>query len=78
MEAWKDMPVLAIAPSYGRGENLAVDTAAKPQRPSTVPAHDVAVSFRGSLPFTIWYDPMTFVPDEIDVPSQNVVVTRQR
>ncbi|MBV8147753.1 MAG: hypothetical protein JO092_01520 [Candidatus Eremiobacteraeota bacterium] len=78
MEAWKDAPVLAIAPSYGRGENLFVDTSVKAQRPSAVPAQDVAVSIGGKLPFTIWYDPTTFVPDEIDVPSQNVVVTRQR
>jgi hypothetical protein len=78
MEAWKSAPVLAIAPSYGRAENLGLDAAAKPQRPSTVPARDAAVSFSGKLPFTIWYDPATFVPDEIDVPSQGVVVTRQR
>jgi hypothetical protein len=78
MEAWKDTPVLAIAPSYGRGENLAVDTGAKPARPSGVPAQDESVSFRAKLPFTIWYDPTTFVPDEIDVPSESVVVTRVR
>jgi hypothetical protein len=78
MEAWKDAPVLALAPSYGRGEDLSVDAGAKPQRPGTLPAQDVSVSFSGKLPFTIWYDPTTFVPDEIDVPSQSVVVTRVR
>jgi hypothetical protein len=78
MEAWKAAPVLALAPSYGRGEDLVVDTGIKPQRPSALPAQDVAVSFGGKLPFTIWYDPATFVPDEIDVPSQSVVVTRVR
>jgi hypothetical protein len=78
MEAWKDEPVLAIAPSYGRAEELAVDSRMKAHRPSEVPLQDVSVSFSGKLPFTIWYDPTTFVPDEIDVPSQSAVVTRVR
>jgi hypothetical protein len=38
----------------------------------------VALSFGGAVPFTIWYDPATYVPDLIDVPSQNLQVQRMR
>ncbi len=30
------------------------------------------------LAVTIWYDPATLVPDQIAVPSQNAVLTRER
>ncbi len=76
MEAWNDTPVMAIAPSYGRAESLTIDTSAKAQRPKGIPLQESSVSFNGKLPFTIWYDSATFVPDEIDVPTQNVVITR--
>lgn len=78
MEAWNDTPVIAIAPSYGRAENLSVDTSAKPQRPNGVPSQDSSVSFNGKLPFTMWYDAATFIPDEIDVASQSIVISRVR
>jgi len=77
MQAWNDGTVLAIAPAYGRAEPLPASSQSPP-RPAGVPATDVPLSFGGQLPFTIWYDPATFVPDQIVVPSQNVVVTRTR
>jgi hypothetical protein len=78
MHAWNDAPVLAIAPAYARSEMLSIDPSAQPARPAGVPAQDVALSLGGRVPFTIWYDPATFVPDEIVVPSQNASVTRIR
>lgn len=78
MQAWQYDPILAVAPSIGKGENYALDTTAKPQRPDGVPAQDTQITFGGPLAFTIWYDPATYVPDAVVVPSQDAVVTRVR
>ncbi|MBV8490703.1 MAG: hypothetical protein JO199_09255 [Candidatus Eremiobacteraeota bacterium] len=68
----------AIAPGYGRVEALPPSPSASAQRPASVPASDVALAVGGSVPFVVWYDPATLVPDEIDVPSQSATVTRVR
>lgn len=78
MQAWNYDPILAVAPSIGKGESYSLDTAAKPQRPDGVPAQDTQITFGGPLSFTIWYDPATYVPDAVIVPSQDAVVTRVR
>jgi hypothetical protein len=79
MQAWNDSPVTAIAPAYGREEPLPPATpATSASRPANVPASDVSLSVGGSVPFTVWYDPATLIPDEIDVPSQSAAVTRVR
>jgi hypothetical protein len=78
VETWKDAAVTAIAPVTGRAQTLATNTAATSARPSDVPPQDSSLSFGGQVPFTIWYDPATFVPDEIIVPLQHAVVTRVR
>lgn len=78
MRSWDNAPVLVVVPMLGRSVALAPDTAASAQRPANVPAKDVALVFSGEAPFTIWYDPSTYVPDEIDVTSQGLTVTRQR
>ncbi len=78
MRAWNNTPVLVVVPMLGRSVALAPDAGAGAQRPAGVPASDVALVFAGEAPFTIWYDPATNVPDEIDVTSQGLIVTRQR
>jgi hypothetical protein len=78
MRAWNNAPVLVVVPMLGRSVALAPDASASAQRPASVPANDVALVFSGEAPFTIWYDPATNVPDEIDVTSQGLTVTRQR
>lgn len=78
MQAWNYDPILAVAPSIAKGESYALDTAAKPQRPDGIPAQDTQITFGGPLAFTIWYDPATYVPDAVVVPSQDAVVTRVR
>jgi hypothetical protein len=78
MRAWNNTAVLAVVPILGQSVALAPSTGAAPQRPSSVPSADQAVSFEGQAPFTIWYDPATNVPDEIDVTSQGLTVTRDR
>ena len=78
MQTWNNAPVLALAPIYGRSIALSTDASTATKRPANLPAADVNVSLGGPYPFTIWYDPATFVTDEIDVPSQSIVVTRAR
>jgi hypothetical protein len=78
MRAWNNAPFLVVVPELGRSATLVPDTSATPQRPAGVPAQDVAIAFSGDAPFTIWYDPTTNLPDEIDVTSQGLTVTRQR
>jgi hypothetical protein len=78
MRAWDNAPALAVVPSLGQSVALVPSSAAAPARPAAVPAADQSLSFDGQAPFTIWYDPTTNVPDEIDVTSQGIVVTRQR
>jgi hypothetical protein len=78
LESWKDPAVTAIAPMSGHAEALSTDPASAAARPTDVPAQDAVLSFGGQFPFTIWYDPTTFVPDEVIVPMQHVVITRAR
>jgi hypothetical protein len=81
MQAWNNAAALVVAPAMvGMAGTIPIvpDSTLAGSRPSTVPAQDLALSIGGQFPFTIWYDPATYVPDEIDVPSQNVVVSRVR
>lgn len=80
LSAWNDAAVTAIAPAYGREEALPAAQPGTPAapRPSSVPPADAMLSIGGSIPLTIWYDPSTMIPDEIDAPSQQATVTRVR
>ena len=78
LQAWGDSPVTWIAPITGQEKSIAKDSENPAGRPSSVPAQDVALAVRGEIPVTIWYDPATLVPDEVIVPSQNAVLTRER
>ena len=78
MRMWNNVPVLVVVPELGRTAALAPDAGATAQRPAGVPAGDAVLVFTGEVPFTIWYDPATNVPDEIDVSAQGLTVTRQR
>ncbi|MDQ2681000.1 MAG: hypothetical protein M3Y21_08275 [Candidatus Eremiobacteraeota bacterium] len=71
-------PVIGIAPVYGQAFPISADTTAKPARPAAVPATDVSLSVGSPVPFTEWYDPKTMLFDELDVPSQNIIITRTR
>ena len=79
MRAWDGTPVTGIAPVFGRVESLAPElSAAPPARPNGVPASDQELSVGASVPFVVWYDPTTLIPDQIAVPSQNLTATRVR
>jgi hypothetical protein len=76
MKAWGNTPALAVVPSFGRSVALVPSDPTPPARPSTVPATDAELSFTGQAPFTIWYNPTTYIPDEIDVTAQGLQVIR--
>ena len=76
MQAWNDAPIDAIAPIYGRAIPLSTEPATAAVRPAGIAAKDIALGIGGPYPFTIWYDPATFVTDRLDVPSQGIVITR--
>jgi len=80
INAWGSMPVTAIAPMFRHSEPLSVNSnAAGAARPANVPQSDSAVSLSGPAgQLTLWYDPATFIVDELDVPSQDAKVVRQR
>jgi hypothetical protein len=73
----------ALSPSRADTYNCKVDPAAKPTRPATLPATDVSVTINGSSPtgnvrFVEWYDPQSMIVDEVDVPAEQVTITRTR
>jgi hypothetical protein len=52
-------------------------------RPSSVPSSDSSLTVNGTINNTTvgiveWYDPHAMVVDEVDVPAQQVTITRQR
>lgn len=78
LAAWKESSVTWITPASAQAQPLVAGGAAPASRPAGVPAQDTVLSVDEPIALTIWYDPATLVPDEIDVPSQNAVLTRIR
>jgi hypothetical protein len=78
LATWKEPAVTWITPATAQGEALSASTSAPSGRPTGVASQDAVVSIDRPMALTIWYDPTTLVPDEIDVPSQNAVLTRER
>jgi len=73
----------ALSPSRADTYACTVDRAANPTRPDSLPATDVSVTVNGTSPagnvrFVEWYDPQTMVVDEVDVPAEQVTITRTR
>lgn len=78
MQAWNDPTTTAVIPSLGAAFPLTPIAASAGARPDGLPSGDVPLAFGGPAPFTIWYDPTTFVMDELAFPSHSLVVTRVR
>jgi hypothetical protein len=78
LDAWKDPAVTWITPASAQAQPLATNPATPIARPAGVPAGDAVVSIGHPTTVTIWYDPSSFVPDEISVPSQSAILTRIR
>ena len=76
MHAWRDPQVTAIVPNFAQSLPLAPDVALKPDRPASVPAGDVSISFSSMVELTLWYNPATYVIDRVDIPSEGLVVRR--
>ncbi|HLX25536.1 MAG TPA: hypothetical protein VKR05_00980 [Candidatus Cybelea sp.] len=78
LTAWKASAVTWITPTSGQAQLLTISPNATGTRPTGVPANDVMLSIERPLVVTIWYDPVTLVPDELNVPSQSATLTRER
>ncbi|MBV9720215.1 MAG: hypothetical protein JOZ77_12950 [Candidatus Eremiobacteraeota bacterium] len=78
LAAWKENSLTWITPATAQSAVLAVGGAITTPRPPGVPPQDLVISVERPMPVTIWYDPATFVPDEVVVPSQNATLTRER
>ena len=78
LNAWKESAVTWITPTSSQAQLLTIDPNANVPRPHGVPANDVLLSIERPMVVTIWYDPVTLVPDEVSVPSQNATLKRER
>lgn len=78
LATWKESSVTWITPATAAAATLTVNAIATASRPAGVPAQDAVLSVDRPVAATMWYDPATFVPDAIVVPSQNAVLTRER
>jgi hypothetical protein len=78
LQAWKDPSVTWITPATAQAQPLTPQSGASATRPAGVAAQDAVLAFNQPIAITIWYDPNTLIPDEILVPSQNAVLTRER
>ncbi len=78
MAAWKDPAVTWITPATAQAQPLTASPTSSTPRPANLPPQEAVLSIDRPIAVTIWYDPSTFVPDEISVPSQNAVLTRVR
>ncbi len=76
MKSWGNPNVTAIVPAFGQAVAVSPGRNTLP-RPDGVPEHDLAISFTGSMPLDIWYDPVTFIPDYVAIPSQEIAIVRQ-
>jgi hypothetical protein len=76
LDSWKDPSVTWITPATAQAQPLTANSQTPVARPAGVPAADAVLSIDRPIAATIWYDPTTYAPDEISVPSQNAVLTR--
>jgi hypothetical protein len=78
LAAWKEPAVTWIAPATAQAQALSPSPSPSLARPANVPAQDVVLAIDQPMAVTMWYEPSTLVPDEINVPSQNATLTRER
>lgn len=75
---WQEPTVTWITPTSAQAQLLTVSSPATTARPAGVPAQDAVLSIERPIAVTIWYDPATHVPDQVEVPSQSAILTRER
>lgn len=76
LHAWNESRVTWITPTSAQAQVLAVSTSGTTARPAGVPATDLLLSIASPIALTVWYNPSSFVPDRIDIPSHQAVLTR--
>jgi hypothetical protein len=77
LQSVKATALTQVAPTAGTVRLMRVDPA--PQlKPTGLPAADVGVGIASPVAFSVWFDPRTGVVDEIDVPSQSLVIALTR
>ncbi|MBV9277146.1 MAG: hypothetical protein JOZ97_02820 [Candidatus Eremiobacteraeota bacterium] len=78
MHAWHDADTTALVPALMSEAFLNVLHDVAVQRPPSISATDVSLSFQGEAPFVEWYDPATLIVDEVDFVGQNLRIIRRR
>jgi hypothetical protein len=78
LNAWKEPMVTWIGPASAQAQPITINGAAQPARPAQVPQQDAVIAIDRPIGVVIWYDPATLVADQINVPSENAVLTRVR
>jgi hypothetical protein len=74
VQGLKASSLTQVVPTAGATHVMHVDPA--PQaKPSGVPAADEGIGIASPVAFSVWFDPRTGVVDEIDVPSQSLVIS---
>jgi hypothetical protein len=77
IQSVKASALTQVSPTAGSVHMMRVDPA--PQtKPSGLPASDVVAGIASPVSFSVWFDPRTGVVDEIDVPSQSLVISLTR
>jgi len=76
LASWNESTVTWLSPVTGAAQPLMKGAESAGARPSGIPTQDVELALTGQTAATIWYDPASLVPDRIEVPSQNAVLTR--
>ncbi|HME82339.1 MAG TPA: hypothetical protein VKF82_09710 [Candidatus Eremiobacteraceae bacterium] len=74
LQATKANSLTVAVPTASRIFAITVDPAPQ-NKPSGLPAADVAVAIASPIAYSVWFDPNTGVVDEIDVPSQSLVIS---
>jgi len=74
LQTTKATSVTVAVPTAARIFAITVDPAPQ-NKPSGLPAADVSIGIASPIAYSIWFDPNTGVIDEIDVPSQTLVIS---
>jgi len=77
MHALGNADATVLVPGTGESSFIDVIPDNTIARPADVPVADVSISFAGASPFLEWFDPQTFVVDEIVIPGQDLIVKRK-
>ena len=78
MHALNNSDTTVLVPGTGESSFIDVIPDNTVARPADVPTNDLSISFAGPSPFVEWYDPQTYVVDQIAIPGQDLIVKRQQ